>query len=110
MFSQKKSFSCISRSGTLNFSAQALKAKNPPEENFFYFRKRKPWQNVRNLFRLKTEIKGIKDIVLRIIKHGFEYEKEEKIYYKRVRLSNFCSNNYNECKSNDDILIKLDHI
>ena len=33
-------------------------------------------KHTRNLFRLKKEIKGIKDIVLRNITNLFEYEKE----------------------------------
>ena len=33
-------------------------------------------QDIRNFFRLKKEIKGIKDIVLRNIKILFEYEKK----------------------------------
>ena len=75
-------------------------------------------KHIKNLFRLKKEIKGIKDIVLRNIKNLSEYEKEEKNYYKPVRVNNFWSNNYTEYKSNGDnieyyqlknILIKLDH-
>ena len=57
---------------------------------------------MRNLFRLKKEVKGIKDIVLRNIKNLFEYEKEEENYYKPVRVNNFWSNNYIEYKSNGD--------
>ena len=46
-------------------------------------------------------------------------QKEEENYYKPVRVSNFWSNNYIECKSNGDrnkilsveeYLNKLDHI
>ena len=59
-------------------------------------------KDIRNLFRLKKEIKGIKDIVLRNIKNLFEYEKEEEICYKPVRVNNFWSNNYIEYKSNGD--------
>ena len=44
-------------------------------------------KDIRNLFRLKKGIKGIKDIVLRDIKHLSEYEKEEENYYKPVRIS-----------------------
>ena len=33
-------------------------------------------QDIRNFFRLKKEIKGIKDIILRNIKILFEYEKK----------------------------------
>ena len=35
-------------------------------------------KDIRNLFRLKKEIKGIKDIVHRNIENLFEYEKEEE--------------------------------
>ena len=37
-------------------------------------------KGIRNLSRLKKEIKGIKDIVLRNIKNLFEYEKNEENY------------------------------
>ena len=57
-------------------------------------------KDIRNLFRLEKEVKGIKDIVLRNIKNLFEYEKEEENYYKPVRVNNFWSNNYTEYKSN----------
>ena len=59
-------------------------------------------KDIRNLFRLKKGVKGIKDIVLRNIKNLFEYEKEEKIYYKPVRVNNFWNNNYIEYKSYGD--------
>ena len=59
-------------------------------------------KDIRNLFRLKKEVKGIKDIVLRNINNFFEYEKEEESYYKPVRVNSFWSNNYIEYKSNDD--------
>ena len=36
-------------------------------------------KDIRNLFKLTKEIKGIKDIVLRSIKTLFEYEKEEDV-------------------------------
>ena len=35
-------------------------------------------EDIKNLFRLKNEIKVISDIVLRNIKNLFEYEKEEE--------------------------------
>ena len=54
---------------------------NPEEENII--------KDLRNLFRLKKEIKEIKDMVLRNIKNLFTYEKEEENYYKPVRLNNF---------------------
>ena len=50
-------------------------------------------KDIRNLFRLKRDIKGINDMVLRNIKNLFEYEKEEEIYYKPVRVNNFWSTN-----------------
>ena len=59
-------------------------------------------KGIRNLSRLKKEIKGIKDIVLRNIKNLFEYEKEEENYYNPVRLNNFWSNDCIEYKSNGD--------
>ena len=40
-------------------------------------------KDVRNIFSLKKEIKGIKDIVLSNIKNLFQYEKEVN-YYKPV--------------------------
>ena len=46
-------------------------------------------KDIRNLFRLKKEVKGIKDIVLGNVKNLFEYEKEEENYYKPVRVNNF---------------------
>ena len=66
----------------------------------------------RNLFRIKKETrklrqeketKAIKNRKLRDIKNLFEHEKEEKKYYKPVRVSTFWSNNYIEYKSNGDI-------
>ena len=54
-----------------------------------------------NLSRLKKEVKGIKDIVLRNIKNLFEYGKEEKTYYKPIRVNSW-SNNYIEYRSNGD--------
>ena len=59
-------------------------------------------KDIRNLFRLKKEVKGIKDIALRNIKNLFEYEKEEENYYKPVRVNNFWRNNYIEYISNSD--------
>ena len=59
-------------------------------------------KDIRKLFRLKKEIKGIKDIVLRNIKNLFEYEKQEENYYKPVRVNSFWSNNCIEYKSNSD--------
>ena len=59
-------------------------------------------KDTRNLFRLKKEVKGIKDIVPRNIKNLFKHEKEEENYYKPVRVNNFWSNNYIEYKSNNE--------
>ena len=65
-------------------------------------------KDIRNLFRLKKEIKGIKDIIPRNIKNVFEYQKKEVNYYKPVRLNTFWSSNIKvkhinvEYKSNDD--------
>ena len=56
-------------------------------------------KDIRKLFGLKKEIKGIKDIVLRNI---FEYEKKEENHYKSIRVNYFWSNNYIEYKSNGD--------
>ena len=63
-------------------------------------------KNIRNLFRLKKEIKGIKYTLLRDIKNLSKYEEEEN-YYKPVRVNNFWSNNYIEYKSNIDINTRL---
>ena len=57
-------------------------------------------KDIRNLFRLKRETKGIRVRLLRDIKNLFEHE--EKNYYKPVRVSNFRSNNYIEYESNVD--------
>ena len=75
-------------------------------------------KDIKNPFRLKKEVKGIKDIVLRNIKNLFEYEKEEENHYKPVRVNNFWSNILNakvmaiEIKYYQlkNIFIKLDHI
>ena len=76
-------------------------------------------KDIRNIFRLKKEMKGIKDIVLRNTKNLLEHEKEEENYYKTIRVNNLWSNNYIEYQSKGDtiriilvekyILIKLDH-
>ena len=76
-------------------------------------------KDIRNLFRLKKENKGIKDRrgirnvfrleknkaiqdrILRDLRNLFENEEEEN-YYKPVRLSNVWSNNYIEYESNGD--------
>ena len=51
-------------------------------------------KDIRNLFRLKNEVKGINNIVLRYVNNLFENENEEENYYKPVRVNNFWSNNY----------------
>ena len=63
-----------------------MKNLRPEEENII--------KNIRNLFRLEKETKGIKDKILRDIKYLFEE------YYQPVRVNNFWSNNYIEYKSN----------
>ena len=57
-------------------------------------------KDIRNLFRLKRETKGIRVRLLRDIKNLFEHE--EKNYYKPVKVNNFRSNNYIEYESNVD--------
>ena len=53
-------------------------------------------KNIRNLFTLEKETKGIKDEIFRDIKNLFDE------YYKPVRVNNFWSNNYIEYKSNNN--------
>ena len=65
-----------------------MKNLRPEEENIT--------KNIRNLFRLEKETKGIKHKILRDIKNLFEK------YYRPVRVNNFWSNNYIEYKSNND--------
>ena len=62
--------------------------KNPRSEE------EKIKKDIRNLFKLKKEIKGIKDRIHRDIKNIFEHEKEKEHYYKPVRANNIWSNNY----------------
>ena len=64
--------------------------------------KEKIIKDIKKVFRLKKEIKEIKDIVFRNIKHLFRFKKEEKNYYKPVRVKNVWSNDYIEYKSNGD--------
>ena len=59
-------------------------------------------KDTRNVFRLKKEVKKIKDIVLGNIKEFFEYEKVEKYYYKPIKVNTSWSNNYIEYKINGD--------
>ena len=70
-----------------------MKIPRPEEEKII--------KGIGNLSGLKKEIKGIKDIVLRNIKNLFEYGKEEKTYYKPIRVNSW-SNNYIEYRSNSD--------
>ena len=53
------------------------------------FEEEKVIKDIRNLFRLKKEVKGIKDIALANIKNLFEYEKDKEKYYKPTRVNNF---------------------
>ena len=59
-------------------------------------------KDIKNLFKLEKETKAIKDRILRDNKNLFEHDKEEVIYNKSVRVSNFWSNNYIEYESNGD--------
>ena len=52
---------------------------------------------IRNLFKLKKESEEIKDRIIRDIKTL--YKKEEKDYYKPMRVGNFWNNNYIEYES-----------
>ena len=49
-------------------------------------------KDIKNLFRLKIQVKLIKNIALRNIKNLFDHKKEEN-YCKAVRVNNFWSNN-----------------
>ena len=49
-------------------------------------------KDIKNLFRLKIQVKLIKNITLRNIKNLFDHKKEEN-YCKAVRVNNFWSNN-----------------
>ena len=55
-------------------------------------------EGITNIFRLKKENKAIKCRILRSIRNLFEHED----YYKPVRVGNFWSNSYIECKSKGD--------
>ena len=57
-------------------------------------------KDIRNLFRLEKETKGIENRIFRDIKNLFEYE--EANYYKTVRVNNFWGNNYIEFESSGD--------
>ena len=58
-------------------------------------------KDIRNLSKLEKETKAIKNRILRDNKNLFEH-KEERSYYKPVRVSNFWSNNYIQYESNSD--------
>ena len=62
---------------------------------------RRKHKDIRNLFRLETETKAIKDRLLGDINNLFEHKDEEN-HYKPVRVRNFWSNNYIEYESNSD--------
>ena len=62
--------------------------KNPSSEE------EKIIKDIRNLFRLKNEVKGINNIVLRYVNNLPENENEEENYYKPVRVNHFWRNNY----------------
>ena len=62
--------------------------KNPSSEE------EKIIKDIRNLFRLKNEVKGINNIVLRYVNNLSENENEEENYSKPVRVNNFWRNNY----------------
>ena len=51
-------------------------------------------KDIRKLFRREKETKAAKDRILRDIKNLFEHEEEN--YYKPVRTNNFWSNSYIE--------------
>ena len=57
-------------------------------------------KDIRNLFRLEKNTKGIIDRIPIDIKYLFEHEQEN--YYKPVKLNNFWSNNYTKYESNSD--------
>ena len=65
-----------------------MKNLRPEKENII--------KNIRNLFRLEKETKGIKDEILMDNKNLFEE------YYKPIKVNNIWSNNYIEYKSNGD--------
>ena len=51
-------------------------------------------KDIRNVFRLEKENKGIKDRIIRDIRNLFEYEEED--YCKLVIVNSFRSNSYME--------------
>ena len=53
-------------------------------------------KDIENLFRIKKENKGSKDVVLRSIKSLFEYKKEEENHHKPAKVNNCWKNNYIE--------------
>ena len=56
----------------------------------------------RNAFRLDKENKTIKGITIRDMRNIFGNKKEEENYYKLVRVSIFCRNNYIEYERSSD--------
>ena len=59
-------------------------------------------KGIRSLFRQEKETKAIKDRRLGDFRNLSKHGKEEKNYYKPVRVRNFWSNNNIEYKSNGD--------
>ena len=57
-------------------------------------------KGIRNLFRLEKENKQLKYKILRDNRNLLEHEEDEKNYYKSLRVSNFLSIDYIECKIN----------
>ena len=66
--------------------SKTWRRKNNLRQNKSFSAKKRKEENdtaiksVRNLFRLKKEIKGIKDIVLRILRTFFSMKKNKKIF------------------------------
>ena len=59
-------------------------------------------KDIRNLFSRQKQTKGIKDRILTDIKNLFEHEEKEKNCYKPVRVSNLWSSNYIEYEIDSD--------
>ena len=56
---------------------------------------------INNLFRPEKETKAITDRIRKDIQNPFDH-KEEENYHKAVKVSNFWSKIYMECKSNSN--------
>ena len=56
-------------------------------------------KSIKNLFTLKKENEAIKDRIIRDITTLF---KQENVYYKPIRVSNFSNNSYIEYESSSD--------